>query len=314
MMRDHRGFTLIEVLVAVGILAVLSFYTAQSIQKAVQSKVKVQGDIERISTLRDAMKIIEKDIETAFNYRDPNIELYNKAGKAREARSKQPAKPSPNPNDQGKPEAATPAPPDAPTNPTGEKAPFQERKQVILTQWLGEADNFHFTSLNNMRSQKDSPISDQMEVGYFLKTCRNRVNSSLTSQCLIRRTSSIVDDDVSVGGDEIALLENVIRFEVRYMGYQEGAEWQSTWKSDANGDSVTKDHFPLAVEVTLEVKDGPEAKAKKTAMTIVAEIRNPNNPVTNAIEGGGEEQQPSPTGQLPGQTSTPTPEGTPLEE
>ncbi len=289
MIRNAKGFTLLEILVAVAILSVLSFYTAQSIQKAVQSKVKIQGDIERTSTLRDAIKIIERDIQTAFNYRDPNIELHNRAGKEREKRAKTPQKPGADKG--GTPDPAdtqTPPPTEQPTT-NSEKEPFQPKKMVILTHFIGETSSLHFTSLNNFRTQQNAQMSDQMEVGYFLRSCRNRVQADLSSQCLIRRTSSIIDDDVTKDGEEVALIENVVRFEARYLSYQENAEWQSAWRSDEGGDDITKNHFPLAVEITLETKvPGDNQKAKTLAMTIVAEIRNPNNPVPEVAEPGAD--------------------------
>lgn len=299
-MSNSKGFTLLEVVIAVTILAVLSFYTAQSIQSAVRSKAKVQGDIERTSTLRDAARILEKDIQTAFNYRDPNIELYNKAGKEREARSKQtqtgsqPGTPNPDPNATGSGAAGTANPGPSNQNQNNQPLPpFEPRPQVILTHLIGTEDSLHFTSLNNVRTQQGSVESDQMEVGYFLRNCRNRVNPDISSECLIRRTSPIIDDDVTEGGKEIALLENVTRFELRYLDYQENGEWLKNWRSDDGGDAVTQKHFPLAVEITLETqipksRTGREQKA--TAMTIVAEIRNPNNPLPedpNAAAGQG---------------------------
>lgn len=281
MISNSRGFTLIEVLVAVAILAGLSYYTAQSIQKAVQSKVKIQGDIERTSNLRGAMRIIERDINRAFNYRDPNIELYNKAGKERERRAQQPKDPAqPGETETGTADPSNPDPAGGAANPTEPKEPFKPKPLVILTHFEGDGESLHFTSLNHFRTQQDAKESNQMEVGYFLRSCRNRVDPSQSSQCLFRRTSPILDDDVTQSDqdEEIALLENVTRFELRYLGYQENADWQSSWSSKEAPDDITKDHFPLAVEVTLETRKGGE-KSKPTAMTIVAEIRNPNNPI-----------------------------------
>src|SRR5690606_21181322 len=125
--RKSQGFTLIEVLIAIAILAVLSMYTAQSIQSAVQSKAKISSDLERTSTLRDAVKIIERDIQLAFNYRDPNILLYNKAGQERERRAKQPA--TDNSNNPSQPNPSTPAPtPSTDTPPsTGDVEPFKPK-------------------------------------------------------------------------------------------------------------------------------------------------------------------------------------------
>lgn len=274
-LKSNKGFTLLEVVIAVAILAVLSYYTSQSIQKAVSSKAKIQGDIDRTSTLRSAMRVIERDIQLAFNYRDPNIELHNRAGKERETRSS--TTPAKNPDEQP---GENPPPKSTPEDkPPGSTEPFKVRNEVILTHFIGDQKSINFTSRNNVRTQADSQVSDQMEVGYHIGDCHRRANPEQRTQCLIRRTSQIIDNDVTKGGDETPLIEDVTRFEIRYLGYIENAEWQQAWRSDDSGDDTTKKHFPLAVEVTLEVQNKTIEKSKPTAMTIIAEIRFPNNPV-----------------------------------
>ncbi|MCB0411552.1 MAG: prepilin-type N-terminal cleavage/methylation domain-containing protein [Bdellovibrionales bacterium] len=292
---NSKGFTLIEIVVAIAILAVLSFYTAQSIQRAVQSKVKIQGDIERTSTLRSAIRVIEKDIQMAFNYRDPNIELHNRAGKERDKQ-----KASDKAKGKGKSDDTSGAGPSEASGEgtPGSAEPFKPIEEKILTQFAGTEETINFTSRNNFRTQADSQMSDEMEVGYYVEDCRKRSNSSISTKCLMRRTSNIIDDQIEDGGDSVALIEDVTRFKLRYLGYQENAEWQSQWRSDQGGDDVTKDHFPIAVEVTIEVQDKTKEKSKPTSMTIVAEIRNPNNPIKEEGADGQNQGEPAPGGGL----------------
>ncbi|MBL7689855.1 MAG: prepilin-type N-terminal cleavage/methylation domain-containing protein, partial [Bdellovibrionaceae bacterium] len=51
---SEHGFTLIEIMVALVILAGLSVMIAQSIKTGLQSKAKIQLQIEEESALRDA--------------------------------------------------------------------------------------------------------------------------------------------------------------------------------------------------------------------------------------------------------------------
>ena len=81
-----RGFTLIEIIIAMFILAFLSVFTVQAIQNALKTKTKIQGEIDRNSTLRDALRIMERDINMAFNYHDAYIQLYNQAQDERKKR------------------------------------------------------------------------------------------------------------------------------------------------------------------------------------------------------------------------------------
>jgi hypothetical protein len=89
----------------------------------------------------------------------------------------------------------------------------------------------------------------------------------------------VIDDDLTKGGQETVLLENVEKFELRYLGPGKEKEWVPQWISTERGDALTKGKFPFAVEITIEVQDkSSNSKDKPLRMTIVAAIRNPNNP------------------------------------
>lgn len=271
-MRNRRGFTLIEVIIALVILSFLSLFTVQSIQKALQTKAKVQKDIDKNSTIRDALRIMERDINMAFNYRDINIELFNETQKARQKRGAGTGTTSP--------AAGAPVPPvpPVPTNPTDPNK-YALKQEKIWTQFIGEPNSLDFTSLSNVRMQEDSPISQQAEIGYKLKPCRRRSTQEQSSQCLWRRVANYFHEDITKDGQETVLLENVKEFKLRYLGPGRDDEWVDTWITNERGDDQTKNKFPYAVEITLEVKDpSPKAKDKTLRMTTVAAIRNPNNP------------------------------------
>ena len=54
--------------------------------------------------------------------------------------------------------------------------PFEERQYVILTHFIGDEDEMHFTSLNNVNLMAGAQESDQMEVSYYVENCRGRIN------------------------------------------------------------------------------------------------------------------------------------------
>lgn len=273
-----RGFTLLEVIIAMGIMAFLSLFTVQSIQKALQTKTKVQADIDKQSTVRDALRIMERDINMAFNYRDTSIELYNEAQDVRKAAAAKGsptstggnlANPNPNPNPFAQPQ------PQPQTDPND----FTHKTDKIYTQFIGDAESISFTTLSNVRVTEDSPVSSQAEVGYRLKSCRRRTTQEQSTNCLWRRISNFIHEDITKEGQETVLLENVTEFKLRYLGPGKDGEWVTSWSSGEGGDDATKSKFPYAVEITLEVKDtSRDAKDKTLRMTAVAAIRNPNNP------------------------------------
>lgn len=274
---NSRGFTLIEVIIAVVILTFLTLFTSESIRNAVSSKKKIIRDIDRFAEVRDALRVMERDINMAFNYRDINIDLYNEAQKEREKRKQEAKKKQPNPD------GTTPDP----DNNTEEK-PFVPKEQKILTQFRGSSNELHFSTRSYVRMAKDEQASDQAEVGYSLKTCKSRVDPKKQSQCLWRRIAKYVDDDIEKGGDEVALLENVQAFEMRYLGPDKD-DWASEWKSGEGGDDVTKGKFPYAVEITIETQNKEDPLSKSTRMTMVASLRNPNNPIKKETKPEGQD-------------------------
>lgn len=273
MNKRSAGFTLLEVMIAMAILAFLTVFTAQAINNAIHAKAKVQKDLDKTMTLRDAMRVIERDINSAFHYQDFNAKLFNLSLQARKTTASQAPPPLPNtPNPGGVPNTGVP--------PTAQfQEHYKQKEEYKYTGFVGEKNSLDFTTLSNVRMQEDQQASMQAEVGYHLKSCRRRSQQGAASNCLWRRVAPIIDDDLLKGGSETVLLENVEKFELRYLGPGKEKEWVEQWITTARGDATTQGKFPYAVEVTIEVLDKrSDVKDKPLRMTIVASVRNPNNP------------------------------------
>ena len=67
--KSAAGFTLLELLLAMSLMAFLSVMTMQSIQRALKTKAKLQKNIDLQSSIRDALRVMERDIQLAFHYR-----------------------------------------------------------------------------------------------------------------------------------------------------------------------------------------------------------------------------------------------------
>ncbi len=250
--RSQNGFTLIETLLTVSILAVMSILAAQTIQRSMQAKVKLQDQIDDLSRVRDALRLMERDLGLAYHHRDFEKEIADKV--------KALGKPTPPP---GQPGFAPP-----PDPPEVREAPRQDP----TTFFVGSDSEMNFVTLNNSRIQSNARQADFQEVGYTLKDCREKNQG----KCLWRRTSAVVDSDVSRGGNDIALLDHVQELKFRYIGKGK-QDWVTEWHSDATGDAVTKDHFPAAVEISLTFQKGDGDTMKKYSTQIVAPIHFPNN-------------------------------------
>jgi len=277
------GFTLLEIMISMSILAFISVLTASSIQSAIKFKAKTITKIEETSYVYDALKIMAEDIRLAYNYKDINIEVFNLAQEERQKRAQQKQKnPNQPPNETGEPD---PDSDPAPIQPTAEGITpntFTKKKENRLTQFIGQRDKINFTSLSYSRTVENSQFSNQAEVGFYVADCRGRLDKRQSTQCLWRRTSPIIDENIEEGGTNQILMESVATLKLRYLNIIEGNEevdWRQDWMSDDRGDVVTKGKFPFAVEITIETKpDKPDAKP--VSMTIVAPISFPNNQMT----------------------------------
>lgn len=275
MAREPRGFTLLEVIIAMGIMAFISIFTVQAVQKAISTKAKVQKDMDKQTTLRDALRIMERDINMAFNYRDTSIEVFNQAQEIRKKRIQAGPGSTGGGGGGGFTGGAANITPLTPE----QQADVAPKTEKIWTRFIGDSESIDFTSLSNVRVTEDSPTSTQAEIGYKIKSCRRRTTQEQSTRCLWRRISNYIHEDITKEGVETVLLENITEFKLRYLGPGKDGEWISSWSSAEGGDDTTKNKFPYAVEITIEVKDpNPDAKDKTLRMTAVAAIRNPNNP------------------------------------
>ena len=279
MARGQRGFTLIEVMVALAILAGLSILTAQAIKSAIDNKSMMSAEINRDASLADAIRVIRNDIANAFHHRDVHVTLINEAMKA------QKVTPSPNPN-------GAPPPPPPPVDPNANQAEGTPRPTPVdVTGFVGDSQSLYFTALTNVRTIRDAQESDQVKIGYFLKSCKSRGTKGGSSQCLYRATSPYLDEEVEKAGSGTMLVENVVEFKLRYLG-PEREEYVEQWKTGKNGDDISKNNFPYAVEVTLTLHNKNDPKDKPVTQTVLAPLFFPNNPP--------KKKTPAPGGEVPG--------------
>ncbi len=243
--NNHEGFTLIELMIVIFILSTLTVITAQSIQQAVKSKVKLQGQIDDVSRMRDGVKLIERDINLAYHYNDLEMQVIESVYKTEQEMQKY----------------------------------LQSReapRQSPETHFVGEADRLDFVTTNNANMVRNTKQADFIEVGYSLRDCRSLQEGQGSSKCIWRRQASIVDSDVTKGGKEQVLLENVTEFKLRYIGKGK-QDWVSSWRTDAQGDGNTKGQFPQAVELSVTVEKKDKTRNKKYSMQLIIPIHFPNN-------------------------------------
>ncbi|MES2769747.1 MAG: GspJ family type II secretion system protein [Bdellovibrionota bacterium] len=266
----QTGFTLIEVVIAMSIMAFLTVMVSQSMRRSAEFKTKVQKNIDQRSAINSAMRIIERDINLAFHYQDVNSEVLKEIEKKKKANTGGgTAQPGPD----GQLGTADDIPPKGTGNPNSPiYQNFKIRQILNHTAFQGTKDSIHFTNLNNITIQPGEKVSDQQEVGYYVKSCKSLSNPDVPTKCLWRRTSPYIDDKVDEGGTDTVLIEGVKKFELRYFG-KEKEDWVDNWESTTENDDALKNKFPSAVEVTLTVEQN---KKEVSAIRVVA-LRFPNN-------------------------------------
>lgn len=289
MKKPQHGFTLVEMLLVMVILAGITMMTAQTLNKAVRSRKKFQSEIEQTAVMRDSLRILERDINMAFHYRNIHFEVLKKIKDESGGQTGQ-TQPQTQTNPFGQPPPPL-IPATASSPATGATVPLLEQLKdppPNYTQFLGETDSLYFTTVSHVRTLTDAAESDQAEVGYFLKSCKRRGVSALkknanSQSCLWRKEALFIDDDLMKGGSETPLLENIEKFELLYFG-EEREGWQKTWRTDEKGTEDIRGRFPQAVQIKLTVGDQDPDSKKKYSMVLVAALRFPNNPPLNKTE------------------------------
>lgn len=267
----RNGFTLIEVVIAMTIMAFLTVMVSQAMRRSADFKSKVQKNIDQRSAISSAMRILERDINLAFHYQDVNTEVLKEIEKKKKGTGNQAKTGQQQSGQSGPPQGQR----QSQSGQGGQNqmyANFKIREIKYHTAFTGAKDSIHFTNLNNITVQPGQRVSDQQEVGYFVKSCKSLSNPDVSTKCLWRRTSPYLDDKVDEGGTESVLIEGVKKFELRYFG-KEKEDWVDSWDSTSESDDTIKGKFPSAVEVTLTVEQN---KKEISAIRVVA-LRFPNN-------------------------------------
>lgn len=273
-LRSRKGFSLIEILIVTAILGSIAVIASQAIRNGLNTKKKLDARLRVESMVFDALRVINTDIERAFHYQ---FALYEIDRASLSAQKPDPSQP----------------PQQVVTDPSAQMPP-----PVRLTNMIGKDSSLHFTTLNHYRTTANSRESDQIEVGYYIENCKSRVTGK-ESRCLWRRTSTIIDDDVTRGGDATPVIENIGDFKLEYLSEDVNVkEWKTEWITDRNGNQQTRNLFPAMIKVTIGIDNKDEPVLPKFRQTIIASVRTPNN-VDPARRFGSNNQQQNPNAPPP---------------
>ena len=284
-MKRMSGFTLVETIITLMIMAVLTIMAARTIQQAFRARTKIQNQIDYTSQVKDTLRLMEKDINLAYHHLDFQKDLADELAKTQKAPQ--------NPNQPNQPFTPQPLNPNAPPGVPGSN-PFLKTENRVspTTQFFAKESEMHFVTMNTVRLMKDSPQADFGEISYYVDSCKLRSDKKFDSgKCLFRRTSPLVDRDPTKGGSSTQLLTDITEFNLRYYSLIQ-KDWRKDWNSkEDSGDANTKNRYPEAVEINLTVepvpKDPKVEKKKKISIQMIVPIHFPNNRDSNSNSAPG---------------------------
>ncbi len=180
--RNSAGFTIVEVLLAISIVAVLSGLTWASISQMYRTRDLIQERSGRYQAVRITMERLTQEIGSSF-IAGPEFGFEEIPG-----------------------EEATPADAEA-------DAPVQP-VEPLQSGMIGRDEYIHFTCFSHQRTVEGERAGNIAEIGYFLRSERNEEGDLLS--VLMRREDTTMDDNITRGGTIQRVLPEVESISFEY--------------------------------------------------------------------------------------------------
>lgn len=190
----NRGFTLLEVLISMAVLAMIMGSVWGATKQSLDSKERVEKRDAIYQGARVALRKISDDISMAFLIKSPAERTATAAV-------------------------------------TGTATAEVQTRPRPITFFIGEdrgdRDEVRFTTLSNIRLFKNAKQSDQAKVSYSAKPSPD--DSQVIN--LIRTFSPHLNEENTVEGTSFVIAENIQEFSVEYYDLRK-QEWGRTWNSE----------------------------------------------------------------------------------
>lgn len=232
---NNRGFTLIEVVIAIALMAFISIGVFQALNSTYRTRDTLQSEGDFYSAIRVAMSILESDIAQIFS---PEQMIPKKNA--------------------GLP-AGTGQQPNEGDVPTEDRwwtywGPMSHKNGIRLSRFFGTANSLFFVSASHLRVYRNSPESELARISYEIKKDDKVPDDepwAKGTSVLIKTSNTNVFDfenDEDTFTRTYPLLTGLKSLVFRY--YQrEKNHWYDTWDSSHPD---FKNLFPDLVEVRFE--------------------------------------------------------------
>lgn len=225
------GFTIVEVLIAVAILASLTALMWASIANMFSTRDVIEQRASRYHQVRVTMNRMAKEIASTY-IAGPEFGAEEIPGQETFGMGAD--------GEQSEEEAMMAA----------------QGQQPIQLGMVGRDDELHFTAFSHVRTMPREKSSEHAEVGYFIRSRRNEEGEMV--DMLMRREDTTADDDLTRGGVIYKMLPEVESIEFEYWDagqvelgtFEEIAEgrWVNQW------DTTRREHggrLPTRIKIRL---------------------------------------------------------------
>lgn len=245
-MPRSRGFTLLEVMVAIGLMGIIMSLVWSTTSQSLRTKDRIEGRDQLFHSGEIALRKISDDISVAFltTAAAANSGASTTGGTTSSTTAAPPLTPSPT--------LSTPT----------TAAPLTDLfKTFFIGEDRGDQDAIRFSSLSHIRLVKDSKEADQCRIAYEM--IPDPEDTHLFN--LVRREEPWLDMTTDVKADPLTLAEGVSKFNIEYYDDKRG-DWVKEWSTEKVD---WKDKLPFAVRITIEFPDPDDEKKTVPISTAV---------------------------------------------
>lgn len=225
----QTGFTLIEVLISIAILAFIMVAVWSSTSQSLDAKDRIEKRDGIFQEGRVSLRKLSDDLEMAFLIKDPRARAAEAVAAGVAASTEVATRPRP--------------------------------ISFFIAEDRGERDELRFTTLSHLRLFKNAKESEQSKVSYAVAQSPEDPNVLN----LVRTYYPWLDDKDTVEGTSYVVAENVREFNVEYYDTRK-QEWVRSWNTMQLD---WKDRLPRAVRVTLAFPDPDDDRESIVMRTAV---------------------------------------------
>ncbi|MEM1347065.1 MAG: type II secretion system protein [Myxococcota bacterium] len=246
---NAKGFTLVEVLIAMSIMAFLSGIVGVTMVSMFDTRDYFEERYERFQVVRNAVNRMSAELASAYMAGPQH------GGKRLPGEELDPSDPQ---------DAA-------------ELERLNSARPPLEFGFVGKPDRVDFTAFAHVRTQQGERNGHHAEISYFVRRERDPVTGKLVEQ-LVRREDPTYDDDMFKGGSIYVMIPEIEELEFEYWDpgqvqlgtLEEVAEgrWVSDWNTDRREFSG---RLPSRVKITVVLPPQNE-RSKKERFVIQAQI------------------------------------------